>query len=52
MAKGSNEPNKIFNQLIRDSRKSEDEVVIYTDGLRTSSDSINAEDNLVGHLYS
>jgi len=48
MAKGSNEPNKIFNQLIRDSRKSEDEAVIYTDGSRTGSDSINAEDNLMG----
>jgi len=48
ITRGSNEPNKIFNQLIKDSRKSENEVEIYTDGSRTRSDSTNAEDNLVG----
>jgi len=47
-AKGSNEPNKVFDQLIKDSRKSTDEVEIYTDGSKTKSDIINSNDNLVG----
>jgi len=45
--KGSNESNKVFDQLIKDTRKSVDEVEIYTDGSRTKSNVINADDNLV-----
>jgi len=37
-AKGSNDPNSTFNQFIRKKKKSPDEIEIFTDGSRSSTE--------------
>jgi len=48
IARDSNDPDKAFDQLIKDSRKSLDEVVIFTDGSKTLAEDSNMDNNKVG----
>jgi len=48
VAEESNDPNKVFNQLISEFKRSSDEIMIYTDGSRTKIDILENEGYLVG----
>jgi len=47
-AKDSNDPDRIFNQLIKETKKSPEEVEIYTDGTKTKAADCEEGVDLVG----
>jgi len=48
IAKDSNDPDKVFNQLINDSRKSSDEIEVFTDGSRSLAEDASIDSYRVG----
>jgi len=47
-AKDSNDPDKIFNQLIKETKKSTEKIEIYTDGSKTKATDCEEGVDLVG----